>query len=385
MSAKTRPSRLPELGIRCMLALALALALPAAVQAAQQAARTTDAASRANPAVLYHNYCSVCHGDRGDGKSRASNSLVTPPRDFTSEPSRRELSEERMFQATRNGVPGTAMTSWKTQLSDPEIRSLVQYIQATFMKPFDNPALVRGRRVYQETCAVCHGDRGQGAVWAGANMRTPPRDFRSPQAAAELDRERMITAVTHGRPGTQMAAFGKQLAGEDIAAVVDFIRTTLMLPTADGISGVYAHGLPRPDSGKPAPGAVTQATAAKPSAAPVSDMSVPMPRGLAADPGKGKAFYLANCATCHGAKGDGQGPRAYFINPKPRNLVDAGSRALFNRPALYAAISEGKLGTEMPAWSKVLSEQEIANVTEFVFREFIRPGEPARPASAAAR
>jgi mono/diheme cytochrome c family protein len=35
------------------------------------------------PDALYHNYCSVCHGDRGDGNSRARNSLVPPPRDFT--------------------------------------------------------------------------------------------------------------------------------------------------------------------------------------------------------------------------------------------------------------------------------------------------------------
>ena len=34
----------------------------------------------------------------------------------------------------------------------------------------------------------------------------------------------------------------------------------------------------------------------------------------------------------------------------------------------------GKLGTEIPAWSKVLTEQEIADVAEYVFRKFIRPG-----------
>jgi mono/diheme cytochrome c family protein len=53
-------------------------------------------------------------------------------------------------------------------------------------------------------------------------------------------------------------------------------------------------------------------------------------------------------------------------------LVDASARAQFNRPALYAAIAQGRVGTEMPAWDKVLTPQEIANVAEFVFREFIR-------------
>jgi mono/diheme cytochrome c family protein len=36
----------------------------------------------------------------------------------------------------------------------------------------------------------------------------------------------------------------------------------------------------------------------------------------------------------------------------------------------------------MPAWDKVLAPQEIANVAEFVFQEFIRAGSAA-PAAAA--
>jgi mono/diheme cytochrome c family protein len=42
-----------------------------------------------------------------------------------------------------------------------------------------------------------------------------------------------------------------------------------------------------------------------------------------------------------------------------------------NRPVLFEAISNGRLGTNMPAWSKVLNNQEIANVAEFVFQNFI--------------
>ena len=103
-------------------------------------------------------------------------------------------------------------------------------------------------------------------------------------------------------------------------------------------------------------------------------MQLTLPLGLRGDFAAGHGFYDANCATCHGVKGDGQGPRAYFINPKPRNFVDASARALLNRPAIYAAVSSGKRGTEMPAWDKVLGPQEIANVSEYVFRSFVRPG-----------
>ena len=100
-------------------------------------------------------------------------------------------------------------------------------------------------------------------------------------------------------------------------------------------------------------------------------MTAGLPNGLKGDSKRGGAFYLANCATCHGARGDGAGPRAYFINPKPRNFVEDASRARLNRVALYAAVSEGKLGTEMPAWSKVATPQQMADVSEYVFQSFV--------------
>ena len=106
---------------------------------------------------------------------------------------------------------------------------------------------------------------------------------------------------------------------------------------------------------------------------PVSaDMSLPLPNGLKGDPDKASVFFMQNCATCHGTSGDGEGPRAYFINPPPRNFLLASSRQKLNRPALFKAISQGIVGSEMPAWSKVLSDQEIANLAEFVFQTFIR-------------
>jgi mono/diheme cytochrome c family protein len=105
----------------------------------------------------------------------------------------------------------------------------------------------------------------------------------------------------------------------------------------------------------------------------VSDMSLPMPLGLKGDPDKGRIFFMGNCFTCHGVKGDGEGPRAYFITPPPRNFLLETSRQRLNRPVLFEAITNGRLGTNMPAWGKVLSNQEIANVAEFVFQNFISP------------
>lgn len=315
--------------------------------------RAAAPAGSSQAAVLYHNYCSVCHGDKGDGKSRAAGSFGTPVRDFTSEASRKELSRERIALAIAHGRPGTAMVGWKTQLSEKDIKTLADHVYDTFVNP--SPALAgRGKDIYDKNCAVCHGDKGAGSVWANANMSRQPRNFTAPESQT-LTREAMLAAVTHGKPGTPMAGFAGRLPPEDIGLVVDYVRSAFMAGAA--ISGTRAHG-----------GREADTTA---STAPRADMTAGLPNGLKGDPKRGGAFYLANCATCHGARGDGQGPRAYFINPKPRNFIEAASRARFNRPSIYDAVVEGRLGAEMPAWKHVATPQQMADVSEYVFQTFI--------------
>jgi mono/diheme cytochrome c family protein len=375
-----------------------AVAAERAPKAAPQAAAAKG--GQQTPAALYHNYCSVCHGDQGDGNSRAKGSLKPPPRDFTSAQSAQELTRERMVAAVRTGVPGTAMVGWQSQMTEEEIVKVVDYVRDTFMRPSVASDASRGRQIYARVCSVCHGDRGNGSMWASANLNPAPRDFSSPAAKAELTRDRMLTALANGRPNTAMQGYAGRLSKQDMEAVVDYIRGAFMrVPEENaGISGTHARGVPgAPEAGKKGGEKVARSDAknehkhehnhgdAEDHAAHGHgtgtltkdgkiDMRAPMPHGLVGNFAAGKKFYDANCATCHGVKGDGQGPRAYFINPKPAVFTNAKSRASFNRPVLFDGVSSGRRGTEMPAWDKVLTKQEIADVAEYVFRAFIQPG-----------
>lgn len=326
------------------------------------------------PAVIYHNYCSVCHGDKGDGRSRAQGSLNPPPVDFTT-PSASRLTRAGMIEAVTNGRPGTAMTPWKTQLNAKEIASVVDYIRNTFMPAAITTDSGRGRTVYSRDCSVCHGEKGDGRSRAQGSFNPPPRDFTKPGLSAELTLQRMIASITYGRPETAMAGFKSQLSNEDISAVANYIREGFMGGASiEGISGIR-NGRAQHEVPTTAP--ANAAASTKPVAAPankpvVTNMSAAMPNGLKGDIVKGGAFYMSNCATCHGFTGDGRGPRAYFINPKPRDFLHPASRQALNRPILFEAIAEGRYGTEMPAWNKVLEPQEIANIAEFVFQRFIK-------------
>ena len=102
------------------------------------------------------------------------------------------------------------------------------------------------------------------------------------------------------------------------------------------------------------------------------DMTEATPNKLKGDMKWGRMFYMKNCFTCHGVKGEGNGPRAYFNRPRPRDFTSDASRQILNRPRVFDSITKGRVGTVMPAWGKVLTEQEIANLTEFVFQAFIQ-------------
>ncbi len=384
-------------------------------------AKADGAAIRAD--LLYHNYCSVCHGDRGDGRSRARGSLVPPPKDFTSPQAIATLNRDHMIAVTAAGKQGTAMVGWSTQLGPKEIEAVVDYVIDTFMKPRTQPGFEAGRALYGRHCASCHGPDGQGAL--AGSPGGPTRSLATPRAKAELSRERMLAAVTQGVPGTAMTGWASQLSGNDIATVVDYIRVAVMGASPADASGTSAHrgrsdvhgtpggpsvqsppGTPPPQGtpgaapvhgspgGPPAlPGMAGRAAVpapghgagvahdAAPAPAPkrpavTADMNAPFPKSLSGQATKGRAFYNANCATCHGVKGDAQGPRAYFIRPRPRNFLTDESRTLYNRPALFAGIANGRLGSEMPAWSQVIGDQQIADVAEYVFQTFIRPTSP---------
>jgi len=83
---------------------------------------------------IFYKHCKACHGDKGDGKTFAANVLNPPPKNFTAEKSKEELTEERMIESVTKGRKGTAMMPWQSNLTQKEIRAVVHYIRKELMK-----------------------------------------------------------------------------------------------------------------------------------------------------------------------------------------------------------------------------------------------------------
>lgn len=80
----------------------------------------------------------------------------------------------------------------------------------------------------------------------------------------------------------------------------------------------------------------------------------------------GKNIYEANCSACHGINGEGDGPGAAALNPKPRNYKNDGFKYGSSLEEVKRTINEGIEGTAMPAWAEVLTEEQMIQVAEYV-------------------
>jgi mono/diheme cytochrome c family protein len=86
----------------------------------------------------------------------------------------------------------------------------------------------------------------------------------------------------------------------------------------------------------------------------------------------GKAIYDQHCAACHGSNGDGNGPAAVWLFPKPRDfssglfkIQSTPSGSLPSDEDLLRSISQGLGGSSMPAFN-YLSGRERFAVVQYV-------------------
>ncbi len=105
-----------------------------------------------------------------------------------------------------------------------------------------------------------------------------------------------------------------------------------------------------------------------------ASLSLAAPGAAVAQPGDaaaGKAVYDLKCLLCHGEKGDGKGPAAELLLPKPRDFTSGlyKIRTSENRTPtdqdIFRMVTEGMPGTSMPGWA-VLPEKDRWNVVAYI-------------------
>ena len=96
---------------------------------------------------------------------------------------------------------------------------------------------------------------------------------------------------------------------------------------------------------------------------PSGNPANPLPAD-AASIARGRLIYLANCSSCHGVSGTGDGPQAAGMLPPPGAIGSTVAR--LSDGQLQLVITSGLAGTPMPAFATELSENERWDVVNFL-------------------
>jgi cytochrome c553 len=102
---------------------------------------------------------------------------------------------------------------------------------------------------------------------------------------------------------------------------------------------------------------------------------------LKGDAVKGEAQFKTMCVSCHGEKGDGNGPAGAALTPKPTNFTDAANADRLTEEWVYKMVKNGGQANGkspmMIAWSAALNDQQIRDVSAYVLK--FKPAKAAAP------
>jgi mono/diheme cytochrome c family protein len=100
-------------------------------------------------------------------------------------------------------------------------------------------------------------------------------------------------------------------------------------------------------------------------AAPASAVQQQNPvESTAASVSRGRALYLANCSSCHGTDGAGDGPIAADMHPSPPPLGERIPH--MTDGAIAYRIAVGSAGTRMPGFAATLTENDRWDLVSFL-------------------
>ncbi len=194
--------------------------------------------------------------------------------------------------------------------------------------PGVTPSAARGRPLYGQQCASCHGERGEGTARGGTIGRRESLVELRP-----VDLFRMMEGPTEQVGSGRAGSHGSDGSTPpiDVPSHAQYARDWSEQERWDVVAALWSF-----------------------------DSSADR---LAL----GQRLYMTNCAACHGERGAGDGPGAKSQPKKPADFTDA-RRMLAGTTSLYTAkIRRGGMGTGMPYWGNIFTNSELSALVDYLW------------------
>jgi cytochrome c oxidase cbb3-type subunit 2 len=330
--------------------------------------------------------CWVCHGDAGRGEGIYRQGILPVPPDF-GDGSYGDFTDADYFWRISEGVPWTAMPSWKVLFDEDDRWRLAYYIQVNFTQseprpPSPSPAdqvypaidlaqtmpsgvsevqiqegnlpqidyqaasLGAGQVMFTRMCARCHGFTGTGSGWAGQYLDPKPKDLTGTDVRDLSDGD-FYARVTYGLQEAAMPSWGEWMPIAGRWNVINYIQQAFVVGMPSTTS-VYGTG----DVAADFAGASKELWVDE--IQPIS-------------PTLGLTLYVKFCATCHGDTGQGNGPDTQ----NTPSGAPAAFAANMSEPYIIWRIWDGVPNSIMPPFSQFLftgdlSEADIWDLVAYV-------------------
>ena len=224
--------------------------------------------------------------------------------------------------------------------------------------PAGSEMVNKGRDLYKKNgCNSCHGDDLLAATPTGMALKA--RNLVKDEYKQGATVEGIMATLKNGVPGTAMAAF-PQIAEADSKAISTFIAA-VRSGSAPAIDASASAGAAAGSNNKVS---ITYAMSLM-----AEDLRNPLKMSFASD-SLGAKVYAENCASCHGANGQGQMnakmiSSAPFYRVKTQALLGHKGYWISDKAAFTKLVTEGLAGRLMPG-NGTLTRSEIDALYDYL-------------------
>ncbi|MBC8507411.1 MAG: c-type cytochrome [Anaerolineales bacterium] len=185
----------------------------------------------ARGASIYTEKCAPCHGSTGLGDGPDADDLPNPVAAIGSIELSRTATSTDWYLMVANGNIQRYMPPFKS-LSVPQRWDVIAYV---FSLNTSDEVLAQGQALFEENCAACHGEYGQGDGPQAGELSSSPIDFTDQAYMGYKSATDLFDSISGGMG--EMHAFS-DLGEADRWALTDFLRSlTFVAPEALGTSG----------------------------------------------------------------------------------------------------------------------------------------------------